>query len=132
MIILHCRFFNNVRKRGFWPNLTATYSRISANCSDFLRKQKYFFTPEKLFEISLWLKSTKRDWVSIIKILWCESGISHSYKIGTVGFYTVRDCLNNLIKNSIKILEYFLPFTLYFFFPTKKRKIHLQNFSTVE
>ena len=34
---------------------------ISANCSDFLRKLKSIFTPEKLFEINLPLKSTNKD-----------------------------------------------------------------------
>ena len=51
---------------------------ISANCSDFLQKRKSIFTPEKLFEISLWVKSRNKDGVLTIKIFRREMGISHS------------------------------------------------------
>ena len=38
----------------------------------FLQKRKSIFIPEKLFEISLSLKLTNKDWVLTIKIFRCE------------------------------------------------------------
>ena len=58
-------FYENQGLRAYMPTVPI-----------FLRKRKSILTPEKIFEISLSVKLTNKNWVLTIKIFQCESGIS--------------------------------------------------------